>query len=103
MIPPRYRTPTCIIALLAINIYITHFVFLGQVNVQTGSIEVLLMSFARWLAENWNDRSWMPTWIMGNPVRQVYNPALHATVAAFIKLTGWNAPQSYHFVTTSIY
>ncbi|MFM2126455.1 MAG: hypothetical protein RL328_2906 [Acidobacteriota bacterium] len=70
---------------------------------QTGSIEVLFMSFARWLAENWNDRSWMPTWIMGAPVRQIYNPAMHASVGALIKATGWSPAEAYHFVTTLTY
>ena len=60
MIPPRLRIPLCALALLGINIYICHSMFRAAPTVQTGSIEVLFMSFARWLAENWNQQGTPP-------------------------------------------
>jgi hypothetical protein len=91
------------ISLFAINAYVWHVLFFNGFTKQTGSIEVLLISFARWLAENWNDRSWMPVWMLGTPVRQVYNPLMHASVGGLIRSTGWSPVEAYHFLTTTMY
>lgn len=109
MIPPRLRehpralTALCIAALFGLNAYIVHNLFHTEYTQETSSVDLAFMSFSRWLMDHWNDRSWIPMWVTGTPVRQVYNPLLHHAVAVVGKLFGWSAPHAYHFVTATTY
>jgi hypothetical protein len=42
-------------------------------------------------------------WVNGTPVRQVYNPVLHVSVALLARWTHWTAAHSYHFSTALAY
>lgn len=99
----RARTLACLAFLFALNAYICNNLFHTEFTQETESVDVIFMAFSRWLAAHWNDRSWFPLWVTGTPVREVYNPALHHTVALLSRLSGWTAQHSYHFVTATTY
>jgi hypothetical protein len=100
---PRVRTALCLGVLAALNIYIVHNLFNTEFTQETVSVDAAFMSFSRWLADHWTDRSWFPLWVMGTPARQVYNPLLHHTVALLSLFSGWTAQHAYHFVTATTY
>lgn len=99
----RVRTLLCLGAVFSLNAYIVHNLFHTEFTQEMVSVDAAFMSFARWLAEHWGDRSWFPMWVMGTPTRQVYNPMLHHTVAGLSLLSGWTAQHAYHFVTATTY
>ena len=99
----RARTAFCLAAVFVLNVYICHNLFNTEFTQETASVDLAFMSFSRWLADHWNDRSWFPMWIMGTPARQVYNPLLHHMVAFLSLISGWTAQHAYHFVTATTY
>ncbi|MEO8096356.1 MAG: hypothetical protein ABI811_01550 [Acidobacteriota bacterium] len=99
----KYLTPGLMVALFALNAYLCHELFSLEISQMIGSVEAVFISFSRWLADHWSDRSWFPLWISGMPVRQVYGPVLHTTVAAVSRLTQWTPQHAYHFVTAVTY
>jgi hypothetical protein len=98
-----WRTAACAAGLFVLNAWICHDLFHAEFTKQLGSIEAAFISFARWLADHWDDRRWFPLWVGGMPVRQVYNPLLHHSVALLSLLTGWTPQHAYHFVTAATY
>lgn len=99
----RARTLACLGLIFTLNVYIVHNLFNTEFTQELVSVDAAFMSFARWLADHWNDSSWLPMWVMGTPARQVYNPALHHTVAGLSLITGWTVQHAYHFVTATTY
>ncbi len=91
------------LALFALNVYICHEYFQAEITKQTGSIEAAFFSLSRWLADHWQDRSWLPMWATGTPAREVYNPILHDMVAWISLVSSWSIPHIYHFVTATTY
>jgi len=100
---PALLVAICAAALFAINAYLCHELFGTEITKQTGSIEAAFISFSRWLMDHAGDWRWFPMWVNGIPVRQVYNPALHVTIAELAKIVGWTTPHAYHFVTAAAY
>ncbi len=100
---PRVRTVLCLGFLFALNVFICRNLFHAEFTQETASVDVIFMAFSRWLAEHWSDRDWFPMWVSGTPVREVYNPLLHHSVALLSRLSGWTAQHAYHFVTATTY
>jgi hypothetical protein len=93
----------CMAFLFAVNAYICGDLFGTEITRQTGAIDAAFISFSRWLVDHWSDKSWLPMWVTGTPVRQVYQPVLHFSVAELARLTRWTPPHAYHFVTATAY
>ncbi|MBI4460530.1 MAG: hypothetical protein HY648_10795 [Acidobacteria bacterium] len=100
---PRFRIAFCMAALFAVNAYICGGLFSAEITRQTGSIEGAFISFSRWLADHWGESGWFPLWVTGTPVRQVYQPVLHFSVAELARLTQWTPQHAYHFLTALTY
>ena len=99
---PKLRLFGPALLLFALNAYICHRWFFSEYTNQTGSIDAAFMGFAQWLSKHWSS-NWIPLWMSGTTVRQIYNPVLHRTVAAMSMALGWTAPRAYHFLTGITY
>lgn len=98
----RLKTLACALAIFGLNAYVAHKLFRVEFTQALGSIDAAFIAFARWLADHWDDRLWFPMWVTGTPVRQVYNPVLHTSVAALIR-AGLTPPHAYHLLTGITY
>src|SRR5947209_1594120 len=88
---PRLSIAISVAALFAVNAYICQELFWVEITRQTGSIEAAFISFSRWLMDHAGDWQWMPMWVNGAPVRQIYNPGLQVSVAELARLAHWPA------------
>ncbi len=99
----KLKTPLLAAALLAVNCYVVHDLFLAGFIAQMQSIEGAHMGIPRYLAENWRDLGWFPLWYGGVPYQNTYPPLLRFVVAIVEKLTGASPALAYHFVIAVFY
>ncbi len=93
----------CILALLALNVWISARLFRTEFTPFRDSIEGSYMGLARWLKANWAHPGWFPLWYGGIPVENAYPPLLHHLVALFSFATGMTVAHSVHAVTAAFY
>jgi hypothetical protein len=93
----------CILALLALNVWISARLFRTEFTPFRDSIEGSYMGLARWLKVNWAHPGWFPLWYGGIPVENAYPPLLHHLVAFFSLATGMTVAHSVHAVTAAFY
>ena len=78
--------------MFAVNLAFVHGLLQYEYINQMGSVEGSFIAFARYIRENWGDLTWIPLWLAGMPVEQVYQPGLHYTVAGISELTSASPP-----------
>jgi hypothetical protein len=94
----------CILALLALNIWISARLFRTEFTPFMYSIEGAYVALARWLKANWSFQpGWFPLWYGGIPTENAYPPLLHHLVALFSFATGMTVIHSVHAVTAAFY
>jgi len=70
---------------------------------QMGSVEGAFIALSRYIAGHWNNLQWLPEWFCGMPVLRVYQPGLHVTVAAIVRLFNFSPEHAYHFMSALVY
>src|SRR5579872_844356 len=61
------------------------------------------LAIIRHILRHSGDLLWFPTWLSGTPFVQVYNPGLHATVAALAAAASLPPERAYHWFAALVY
>jgi hypothetical protein len=92
-----------VLALLALNIWISARLFRTEYTPFMYSIEGSYVALARWYKVNWAHPGWFPLWYGGIPIENTYPPMLHHLTALFSFATGMTTVHSVHAVTAAFY
>jgi hypothetical protein len=91
------------LALLALNVWLSARLFRTEFTPFMYSIEGSYMGLARWYKVNWTHPGWFPLWYGGIPIENSYPPLLHHIVALFSFATGMTVAHSVHAVVAAFY
>ena len=99
----RLRTAAAVVAIFALNAYLTLRLFRVDYTAQMGSIEGVYIGLARYAAGHFRDLGWFPLWYGGIPYADSYPPLLNWVCGLAMLATGAAPGLAYHFVTATLY
>jgi hypothetical protein len=101
----RWRRPVAWLsaALFILNAALIQRLFHVEYLSQTGTVEGVFISYARYARDHWPDLGWCRFWFVGMPFQNAYVPGLHLTVAALSSLAHVSAASAFHFVMACMY
>jgi lipoprotein signal peptidase len=103
---PRRRVvlaAACVLALFALNLYISLKLFGCEYTNSMHSIEGNFIAMSRLRMLHPGQVDWWPFWAAGMPIQHTYYPLMPATIAVVGNEAGWSAARSYHVVTALLY
>ena len=101
--PSSWQTATCVVALLALNVYIAMRAFVCEYIPHMGSIEAAYIGLARYILNHPFELTWFPLWYTGVPYENTYPPLLHLCVAAVAWLGDVSPARAHHIVGGAVY
>ena len=101
----RWRRPVLWLSaiLFLLNAAIVWRLFRTEYLAQTGTVEGVFISYARYARDHWPDLGWFRFWYAGIPFQNAYPPALHLTVAAVSRFGNISAALAFHIVEALLY
>jgi hypothetical protein len=99
----RRTTAAAVLTLLAVNAWITLWLFRTPYTIHMGSIEGAFIGLARYISSHANDLGWFPLWYGGIPYADSYPPLLHVVVAMVSAAAHISAGLAYHIVVATVY
>jgi hypothetical protein len=99
----RLLSAAAVLALVALNAFVTLPLFAIDYTSEMGSIEAAFISLARYIVRHFPDFNWFPLWYGGIPFPDSYPPLLHFVVAGAAAGFRVGPGLAYHAVTAAIY
>jgi len=90
-------------ALFMVNAAVAWPLFRVEYLAQTGTVEGLIVSYARYARDHWPDWGWCRFWFDGVPFQNAYVPAAPLAAAALSYFGHLSAARAFHIVVAFMY